>query len=343
MVFLLIPILCYLVLILWIAHHWFHSKDYTVKESRPQTCVSVLIPFRNEASHLPHLMRALKNQSYPEALVEYLFINDHSTDGGEVLVKDFPCFLSTGSGKKGALKTGLQHATGDLIVTLDADCVVGESWLSTIVAFYEEQHADLIICPVKIVAKGSLWSKIQALEFQSLAASTGGAALGGMPIMCNGANLAFRKQLTDSEQDVFNAKYVSGDDMFLLEYAKHHKAKIAYLKSPLAMVQTHPESWISFWKQRSRWTSKSTGYHDAGIIVSGAVVFCANLSLLIFPFVSLDLYFWSLFAKFLCDVLLLSVSASFFSQQKLIWLTILLTPVYPFYVLIVLLRGLVRR
>ncbi len=308
------------------------------------TQVSVLIPFKNEKDNLPALINALKAQDYSADKVEYFFINDASTDGGEDLLSAFTVLSNAGQGKKAALKTALQAAAGELIITLDADCLVGEKWLSSIVAFYEEERADLITCPVNIAPVKTIWEKLQAIEFQSLAASTGGAALGGQAIMCNGANLAFKKSLTEGDADFFNEKYASGDDMFLLEHAKRSKAKVAYLKCRDSIATTAPETWQAFWRQRSRWTSKSAGYRDVAIILCGLIVLSANLSLLALPFISGFYLLVALGLKMLVDFLLLNVSSAFFKTSDFLWLYFLILPFYPFYVLYAVLRGmLVKR
>lgn len=337
----LIPIFLYLILILWIAHHWFHSKIFSNKEQTPKTKVSVLIPFKNERANLPRLISSLRAQNFSNTLVEYIFINDHSDDGGEKLIPtDFRQINSDRLGKKAALLCGLAVANGELIITIDADCTMGEEWLSALVSFYEKEQSDLIICPVNIAPATTVWEKIQAVEFQSLVASTAGAALGGKPIMCNGANLAYRKSLVDVDEDIFNENYSSGDDMFVLEFAKAKKKKIDYLKSQEAMVSTSPVSWKGFWKQRSRWTSKAGGYKDVEIILVGLVVFMANVALLGLLFFSVSNFLVALCVKGIVDLLLLAASACFFKTTKSLWLYPLILPFYPFYVILAALLAI---
>lgn len=343
MVFLLLPLFFYALLLLWISHHWFHGEAFEVVQTSPVTTVTVLIPFRNEAAHLPALIQSLGDQDFPPDCVRYLFINDHSTDGGCALLPSIPSFTlvdNQGNGKKAALLTGLTLAQGELIVTVDADCVVSPHWLTTIVNFYTQTHADLIICPVRLSPLNTLWDRMQAIEFQSLAASAAGAALGGMPIMCNGANLAFRRDLLATDADVFNAKYASGDDMFFLEYAKRQKATIAYLKNNAALVSTSPVAWKDFWLQRFRWTSKSGGYRDFTIVAVALIVLLTNVALLVLPFFSWSLFGLTFVVKALVDLLLLIFSARFFQTSSFLWLYVILLPFYPLYVLISAVAGL---
>jgi glycosyltransferase involved in cell wall biosynthesis len=82
--------------------------------------VSVVIPARNEAHNLPHVLSAL-----PGGLHEVILVDGHSTDGTvEVAVGARPglkVVQQTRRGKGNALACGFAELTGDVVVMLDAD------------------------------------------------------------------------------------------------------------------------------------------------------------------------------------------------------------------------------
>ncbi|PVG83055.1 glycosyltransferase family 2 protein [Nocardioides gansuensis] len=82
--------------------------------------VSVVVPTRNEASNLPLVFSRL-----PHDLHEIIVVDGRSTDGtvevARTLRPDVRIIRQTGKGKGDALALGFLHATGDIIVTLDAD------------------------------------------------------------------------------------------------------------------------------------------------------------------------------------------------------------------------------
>jgi 4,4'-diaponeurosporenoate glycosyltransferase len=101
--------------------------------------VSVLIPARNEESTLPHLLKALKRQTFKP--YEIIVIDDQSIDttaqiaeqAGVKVLQSNP--LPTGwTGKTWALKTGYAASSGDILVFLDADTEPGTDMLRRLVA-----------------------------------------------------------------------------------------------------------------------------------------------------------------------------------------------------------------
>lgn len=334
----------YCCLILVYTWGWLKSRSHPVSHVTGDIKVTVIIPFKNEADNLKHLIADLNGQSYPRDCIQYVFVDDHSVDNSTSCIPaDFLCVTNNGHGKKTALITGLSQAKGELILMLDADVSIGKDWLTSVVSFYEKGEGDLIILPVAMSPAHNVWGAMQCVEFHSLAVSTAGAALAQLPIMCNGANLAFKRDLVQDPNDAFNTQYVSGDDMFLLEYAKKKKSDIQYLKSKEAIAYIKPEPWRKFWLQRFRWTSKSGGYKDAGIIYSGAVVALINTLLLVLPFVDLKYALFALALKFIVDALLLLVSSQFWGTTKYLALVLIITPIYPLYALVSLIGGVVSK
>jgi glycosyltransferase involved in cell wall biosynthesis len=82
--------------------------------------VSVVIPARNEAANLPHVLEAL-----PADLHEVILVDGHSADDTiEVALRarpDIKIVQQTRRGKGNALACGFAHVTGDIVVTLDGD------------------------------------------------------------------------------------------------------------------------------------------------------------------------------------------------------------------------------
>ena len=87
-------------------------------ESRPK--ISVVICALNEAGSLPNVLCKI-----PSWIDEIILVDGHSKDEtvpiARKLVPNIKVLLQPSRGKGDALKCGLKYASGDIIVTLDAD------------------------------------------------------------------------------------------------------------------------------------------------------------------------------------------------------------------------------
>lgn len=261
--------------------------------------MSVVIAARNEEENLPVLLESLKKQTYSKDFFEVIVVDDHSTDTTASIVEryasgnirlirlqDHALPSGTNSYKKKAIETAIAAATGELIVTTDADCVVPARWLQTIASFYEKQHPSFIVMPVSYNNRNNFLEIFQSLDFMTLQGITGAAVSRGSHSMCNGANLAYTKNaFTRSGGFEGIDAIASGDDMLLMhKIYKHDPAGIRYLKSADVIVQTAAmHSWKDFINQRIRWASKADKYDDKRIFWVLLLVYLFNVLLLLMP------------------------------------------------------------
>jgi len=114
--------------------------------------VSVIIPARNEAANLPHLLESLKHQTLPPA--EIVVVDDGSDDGtGEIAARYGARVIRHDelppgwTGKSWALWDGVHHTTGDVIVFLDADVRLSPSGLEALAHARERTGGAISIVP----------------------------------------------------------------------------------------------------------------------------------------------------------------------------------------------------
>ena len=284
----------YVWLVGYMCRGWKVLPSFSMPEKRPATKVSVLIAARNEEANIGRTLSDILAQNFPKELLEIIVVDDHSTDRTSAVVQSFAnqgVKLLTlneseplNSYKKKAISMAIAEATGELVVTTDADCRMGTDWLATVVACTERNDYYLLSAPVVYSQQRSFFEELQTLEFLYLI-GLGAAGIGnGYPSTCNGANLIYRRDVF-YEMGGFNGidHLASGDDeLFLHKVAASHPGKIGFCKSREAIVYTDAKrSFRGFINQRRRWASKSTQYKNRGIVALGVSIWLFNVLLLV--------------------------------------------------------------
>ncbi|MEO6613029.1 MAG: glycosyltransferase [Chitinophagaceae bacterium] len=290
--YILIPIfIAYSLLLIYCWMSWKSIPVFRPWKEQPVTTISLIIPARNEEENIGHLLSALQEQRYPKELLEIIVVDDHSTDDTAIIVQQFPGVKlvrleedNINSYKKKAIEKGIAAATGEWIVTTDADCLPGPNWLHTLAAFKEESQAVFITAPVVIDCNASLLQSFQAMDFMVLQGITGAVVSKRKLYMCNGANLGYTRQsFYDARGFEGIDQIASGDDMLLMyKIGKQNPGKIQYLKSKEVIVTTQPmKTWKNFFNQRIRWASKAKKYDDKRIFPVLLLVYLLNVSFLV--------------------------------------------------------------
>ena len=350
--------LLYAFLLLFLRSGWLKLPNFIKTDITPKTQVSILIAARNEADKIHHTIDDILAQNYPKHLFELIIVDDHSTDDTAKIINSYTprgvklIILNESetlnSYKKKAISAAINLASGELIITTDADCRMGTNWLSTIVNYFEENDFNLISSPVIFFEEKSLFERLQTLEFLFLI-GLGAAGIGNkMPSTCNGANLAYKKSVFLS-LDGFKGidDLASGDDeLFLHKVAHAYPGSIGFCKCADAVVYTHAKPTLKeFIQQRKRWASKSVKYKDKKIMFLAIAIWLFNVSLLVnligglFIPVLLKLVFIQFTIKFIAEVFYLEPLTSFAKRNNLLYYLSFLTFFHVAYLIYIGLAG----
>jgi len=346
-------LLLYALLIVFYWRGWKKLTYYHPSSEKERRFLSVIVPARNEEKNISHLLDALSQQTYPKDFFEIIIVDDFSTDNTAEIVKNSgltnlilirPETPSRLSSKKKAIEVGIQKARGELIVATDADCIPTKKWLESINNLYVEKDAVFIAAPVRFSHDGSLLQLFQSLDFLALQGITAASVSANFHTMCNGANLAYKREAFQNVNgfDGIN-KVATGDDMLLMfKIWKRHPNKVLYLKSKEAIVTTQPMlRWKDFFMQRKRWASKTLVYDDYRIIVVLSFVYllnCLFIALIIASFFN-AVYWWYVagfcIAKTLIELPFVYSVAKFYNEQKLVKFLFIFQPLHIFYTVVV--------
>ncbi|NJB84515.1 cellulose synthase/poly-beta-1,6-N-acetylglucosamine synthase-like glycosyltransferase [Lewinella marina] len=256
--------------------------------------VAVIVPFRNEADHLPLLLQDLLSQDYPTDRYEVILVDDHSEDGAlagagplpanvRVLrLADHPEVLTGKAYKKAALQLGISATTAEVIVTTDADCRCPPGWLATIGGRFSD-GADVVLGPVMIAPATDFCSAFQALDLLAYQLFTAATVAAGTPALANGANFAFRRATFRAVGGYAGVDHLpSGDDVLLLHKISAHGGwSVEAVTDRQALATTRPvPGWRALWRQRLRWAGKASHYGSAALNQAQALAFATSLGIL---------------------------------------------------------------
>lgn len=99
-----------------------------------QPRVSVIVPVYNAERALPRLMASLRRQDYPRSRVEIILVDNNSTDRSAEVIGRCPEAVGLSferwQSSYAARNVGIEHATGDVLAFIDADCRADAGWLN---------------------------------------------------------------------------------------------------------------------------------------------------------------------------------------------------------------------
>ena len=328
--------------------------------------VTVVVPARNEEASIGACVDSILAQDYPAGRLDVIVVDDDSTDATAAVVmermraaflaapgvasatpdgdaeddaEEPPAWLTLlrvpenrarqRAHKKAAIEKAVAQATGEIVLTTDADCTVPPGWARAMASAFDGPETAFVSGPVayRLGRRPGLFVRLQAMDFFGLMACGAGGIGTGRPNLANGASVAYRRETFAALGGFSGVDHVtSGDDELLMQ-------KVAY-QTPLdvrfcadggAVVETEPVRTLhAFVHQRRRWASKGTLYParlQAVLLGVGAFFVALVASVLALPFApGLLPYVGAAFAlKAAGDLAVLVPAARRFGQTRLLW------------------------
>lgn len=223
--------------------------------------VSVIIPAWNEEVGLIHTVESVLKSSYSN--LEIIVVNDGSTDNSDLLMRDFIApndksentkkityHYKENGGKGSALNKGIELSSGEIILTIDADGIIGQDTVKNFITYFANPKVMGAVGNVKVANTDSVIGVTQCLEFIFSFYFKKADALMGSIYIIGGAAGAFRREVFD-----ILGPYSEGnitEDIELTVRMQKAGMKIVYASD--AIVYTEGASDIkSLMKQRLRW------------------------------------------------------------------------------------------
>ena len=279
--------------------------------------VSILVAARNEENNILSCLESLDNLEYPENKLEIIIVDDASADNTLNIVSDFihgkqkfrviylqPNEDAKLKGKVRAMAAGIKIATGEIILTTDADCVVNPIWAKTIASYYIEGVG--VVNGFTSQTASNVFSGMQAIDFIYLLFIASGTINLGKPVSCIGNNMSFRKKAYEETGGFENLPFSVTEDFLLLNsIQKLGKYRVIYPFNKDSLVISEPASSLKeLFNQKKRW---AVGGIDTPPLGLGLMLwsFLTNLFLLLTPFFFSAVWLYLLIFKVSIDLFVL--------------------------------------
>ncbi len=227
--------------------------------------VSVLVPVWNEEVGIVKTIESIVANTYEH--VEIVVVNDGSKDNSAALIKKYQTQFEAlpeserngkslvyqyqeNDGKGKALNTAISIASGDICISIDADCIVTKDTIANFVECFRNPKVMAAVGNVRIANTKTVIGLIQHLEFLFSFYFKKADSLMNTIYIIGGAAGAFRKEVF-KELGSYNTSNIT-EDIELSIRIQDAGMRIVYADD--AIVYTEGASELrSLVKQRLRW------------------------------------------------------------------------------------------
>ncbi|MEA3239277.1 MAG: glycosyltransferase [Candidatus Bipolaricaulota bacterium] len=198
------------------------------------TSVSVVVPARNEEELLPRCLSALRQQQFDD--FEIVVVDSASTDRTRQVAQSFGARVirveEPGVGR--ARQAGFEAATGDIIVSTDADAISKPDWLQQTVVPFTNPLVIATFGSIELTGQ-RIWTRLGYAIFSGFQAVN---LRVGRPLFC-GPNFAVRKNtFLDVDGFKVNGEFPDEAEDVQLAQKLKKRGKIVFLPGNKVIVSS---------------------------------------------------------------------------------------------------------
>lgn len=238
-----------------------HRKPYG-KINRYRPLISVIIPTHNEETGIERTLDAVLKSSYKN--FEVVIGDDLSDDQTKPILRRYIAAHPKHSirlvakrkwgGRGAALDAALSRARGELVMALDADCVVDRHALRNMARYFAEPKTVAVASNIRILDTGSIVSLLQVFDYLVSFRSKKFNTLANCEYIIGGAGATYRHSVIKALRG-FDHSMKTEDIEMSLRMAKllgNNQAGLKYASD--VVIHTEPvPSYKGLLSQRFRW------------------------------------------------------------------------------------------
>jgi len=222
--------------------------------------ISVVIPAWNEGTGVIKTIESALHNGYEN--VEVIVVNDGSTDDSDRLIKQYQKKLAPelksrlhyiykeNGGKGKALNAGVSKASGEIILTVDADSVLKEGSLSNLTKYFMDDEIMAVVGNVEVANAHTLIGLAQQMEYFFGFYNKRAHALFGAEYIFGGACAAFRSSVFE-KIGLFDTENKT-EDIEMSMRTKYHGMKATYGEDVVCYTEGASDL-AGLIAQRTRW------------------------------------------------------------------------------------------
>jgi dolichol-phosphate mannosyltransferase len=244
----------------------------------PLPSITVVVPARNEIARIAPCLEALRNAP---GVLQVIVVDDQSTDGTAALAGALGARVISGAplpdgwaGKCWALQQGLNEATGDWVVTLDADTRPSVQLPAAVVARARTDEFELVTvagrfdCPTP----GARW--LHAAMLTTLVYRFGPPGTGSKRELANGQCMAFERESFVAAGGFDAVKGHLVEDVALIRQRRAAGVSVGMVDGAelltVRMFETVSETWSGWGRSLNLPGVESTPQQVVDVVVLGA-------------------------------------------------------------------------
>jgi len=181
----------------------------------PIGIVSIILPAFNEEDYIETALKSILSQNVIQKYSDYfecVVVDNESTDRTAEIAKKYCQVISAPRGKLNARDAGIRYASGDIIVSCDADSYYPPNWLNLLIYHFHDPQVVAVYGPH--LTQGNLLYKIGMVWYMnaihSIMSGSGSTFLKKSYFAVNGFDLSIdqfnRQEMQVEEEIVFPAK-----------------------------------------------------------------------------------------------------------------------------------------
>jgi glycosyltransferase involved in cell wall biosynthesis len=127
--------------------------------------VSVVVTTKNEEKNIEKCLKSVKNQNYPQKLVEIIVIDNNSTDKTREIARKYTDRVYDKGPERSAQRNfGVEKSQGEYLIYLDADMILSRNVISDCIKEINNDKDIIALYISEIVTGKKFWSKVRRFE-----------------------------------------------------------------------------------------------------------------------------------------------------------------------------------